>query len=197
MATPPHRLPAAVACAAALVVPLVVAGPAAADVEVRRDPRGDVSEIQGRQQEPRPSAGVLQLTSRHADGRVSMQVVVADLDTTSAVGANFAVGTSDERLLVAVVQRTADGEKVVGLYDTDLGQEVDCPGLQGNLLPAADRVTASVPRSCLGRPRWVRTGAAAFAVYEEFVLSYADDALRDSRTRSPVPFVGTRRLLLD
>lgn len=36
-----------------------------------------------------------------------------------------------------------------------------CRGLRVEVEPARDRVVARVPRSCLGRPRWVRVGASA------------------------------------
>jgi hypothetical protein len=191
------RLLAAVVGAAVLVVPLLVAGPAAADTEVKTDPRGDVSEVRGREQAPRPSADVLQLRSQHQDGRVAMQVELVDLDTTSSVGTNFGVVTSDGRHFLAYVQRDEDGDRVVGLLDLDEMGNVDCPSLEGRLLPAADRVAVSIPRLCLGRPRWVRTGAVAFGVVEQLVLTYADDARRDGRTRQPYPFLGTKRLFLN
>ncbi|WP_299053592.1 hypothetical protein [uncultured Nocardioides sp.] len=196
MPSPLARALAAVACSAALVLPVAAAGPAAADTEVKADPRGDVSEIEGRQA-PRPSADVLQLRSRHADGVVALQVVLADLDTTSAVGTNVSVGTSDGRGFLAFVQRSEDGTKTVELIEPERDAVVPCPSLRGAVLPAADRITVSIPRQCLGRPRWVRTGALSLGVVEPFVLTYADDARRDGRVRQPFPFLGTKRLFLD
>lgn len=192
--TPLPRLLAAT-CTAALVVPLLLAGPASADTETKRDPRGDVSEIRGRgMPEVRRNVDVLQLTSTHADGVVSMRVVVDDLDRSTPVGGSFGVATSDGKRFLAVVQRDEAGQRSTFLVDAGTGQPVACRSLRAAFLPAADRITMSVPRACVRRPRWVRTGAVASSVVEPFVLTFGDDARRDGEVRSPVPFIGTKRL---
>ncbi|GGF32234.1 hypothetical protein GCM10011519_02030 [Marmoricola endophyticus] len=57
---------------------------------------------------------------------------------------------------------------------------VRCKGLRTHIDYARDSVTASIPRSCLGNPRWVRVGGAAatFAVDvdAETFSGYLDDA---------------------
>lgn len=196
MTIPLRRLFAPTACAAGLVVPLLLAGPAVADTEVKRAPRGDVSEIRGRQQAPQQSADVLQLRSRHADGVLALEVVVAQLDATIVTGVAFAIRTSVGRTLDASVSRDAEGVRSVHLFRRDTGR-VRCSGLRGGVRPAADRMTVTVPRTCLGRPRWVRTGALTYATSDEAVLTFNDDARRDGTVRPPYPALGTRRLFLN
>jgi hypothetical protein len=41
------------------------------------------------------------------------------------------------------------------------GQEVVCDEVDADVDPQADRVSITVPRDCLGTPRWVRVGALA------------------------------------
>jgi hypothetical protein len=58
-------------------------------------------------------------------------------------------------------------------------QEVlDCGGLRGRALPRQDRVQVTVPRACIGRPRWIRFGASMGL--ETKNAHYLDDARIDA-----------------
>lgn len=67
-----------------------------------------------------------------------------------------------------------------------------CPRLRFSINVAEDRVNVSVPRGCIGRPRWVRAGATTWGLGD-------DDALRRGRNDdnvdsygSPPPALGPR-----
>ena len=47
---------------------------------------------------------------------------------------------------------------------------------------ASKRVTVSIPRRCLGRPRWVKVGIIAVTLEEDVV--FADDALTNGVLRA-------------
>jgi hypothetical protein len=191
--TPLRRLLATVACAAALVVPLLVAGPATADTEVKNDPRGDVQSLALRA--PRPSADILRLTSTHADGVVAGRIGLVDLDTTSFLQVGFGIGTAGGDRYVAILTRE-EGEVGTMLVTVDDSETVWCPQLAGRVLPAADRVAIEVPRACVDRPRWVRTGAVTIAGAGDDDV-YFDDARRDGTLGANGIALGTRRLFLN
>ena len=78
------------------------------------------------------------------------------------------------------------------LYDDTRDRFVACPGRRMGANAAKDRVRVSVPRACIGRPRWVRVGAATWGLGD-------DDALRRGRNddhvnsyASPPPALGPR-----
>lgn len=78
------------------------------------------------------------------------------------------------------------------LWNETRGTFVGCPGRRMGVDLAEDRVRVTVPRACIGRPRWVRVGASTWGLGE-------DDALRRGRNdsnvdsySSPPPALGPR-----
>jgi len=67
--------------------------------------------------------------------------------------------------------------------------DVECPGATWALTRSVNRVQASVPRSCLGDPGWVRVGLGVVASPRNLKSSWADD----SRTKGKI---GERHLVL-
>lgn len=64
------------------------------------------------------------------------------------------------------------------------GKSIDCRGLRATVDMRVDRMTTSLPTSCLGTPRWVQVGVGAVAVAAnqtspEQAAAYADDAHRE------------------
>ncbi|MCH1866939.1 hypothetical protein [Nocardioides sp. CFH 31398] len=167
--------------------------PAAAEVEVHDDPRGDVVRVQ---RGAVASADVLRLRGEHAGSSLTVAMDLVDLtdremfialQVRSPTGADYTVE----------VGRDEDGEKTLLMArSTRRGTTgVDCRGLAGRFFARQDRVVVTVPRSCLKRPRWVRFGALAAASSSGPSRIYADDARRDGgRFRDDRPVLGQRRL---
>ncbi|MDZ5619225.1 hypothetical protein SFC88_00215 [Nocardioides sp. HM23] len=71
------------------------------------------------------------------------------------------------------------------------GPEVlDCSGLRGKALPRQERVVVTVPRACIGRPRWIRFGASMGRETEQ--VHFIDDARIDAGFRSDRCRLGPR-----
>ncbi len=71
------------------------------------------------------------------------------------------------------------------------GPEVlDCSGLRGRALPRQERVVVTVPRACIGRPRWIRFGASMGRETEQ--VHFIDDARIDAGFRSDRCRLGPR-----
>lgn len=76
----------------------------------------------------------------------------------------------------------------------------ECAGLVAELSVTAKAVTLTIPRSCLGEPRWVRVGAVSGGVvsggllFEGTVVTVSSDSwgLRGSGLSSLVPPLGPR-----
>jgi hypothetical protein len=76
----------------------------------------------------------------------------------------------------------------------------ECLGLVADLAPAANTVTVTIPRSCLGDPRWVRVGAASVGFdtdslsFGSTVVSVSGDTWgpRGSAFSALVPSLGPR-----
>lgn len=183
------------ASAVALVATLGLVAPASADVEVHRDPRGDVRQLDAGG--PRSSADVVRLRGEHAGSRLTFALDLADLAAPADSGDVYAgvrMRTPNGTEFTATANRT-DAGKEVTLY-RGLGDDViACPGLEGRFLSDADRIAFVVPRSCVQRPRWVRFGAVVGAGNSSF---YADDARRDGQVgNGGLARLGTRLLRRD
>ena len=110
------------------------------------------------------------LAVRHPDARVVIVVRFRDLRRQSEQVTSIALRT-DRKTYELDIDRGHEGRTVVflsawrppehvgecGAYTTDaLG--IPCDGMEGTISPTLDRVTARVPRRCVGTPRWVRAG---------------------------------------
>jgi hypothetical protein len=61
-------------------------------------------------------------------------------------------------------------------------REVRCPGLRTKRDVGRDTLLLSVPRSCLGNPRWVRAGVVLYTPHPDVDHMRVDDGFSD-RTR--------------
>lgn len=167
--------------------------PAAAEVEVHDDPRGDVVRVQ---RGAVASADVLRLRGEHAGSSLTVAMDLVDL-TDRDMFVALQVRTPTGADYTVEVGRDEGGDKGSFMSrDTRRGSTaVDCPGLTGRFFARQDRVVVTVPRTCLNRPRWVRFGALAAASSSGPSRIYADDARRDGgRFRDDRPVLGGPRL---
>ena len=52
------------------------------------------------------------------------------------------------------------GRLSASLFHANGPEVLDCDGLRGKTLPRRERVVVTVPRACIGNPRWIRFGAS-------------------------------------
>jgi hypothetical protein len=112
-----------------------------------------------------------------------------------SIGDSWAYGgrirtSSGDELRVSI--RITPTEKFVELQ-TRQGDQVPCDGLHRHAARSTGRLTVTVPSSCLGRPRWVRAGAAyAYTVRDNH--QFGDDALQRRRLSTNSRFALTPEL---
>lgn len=130
------------------------------------------------------STDIVSTVVQHRARRLAVRV---ELRNTARSGYRFVVAglrtPADEHfdILLDYSRRPASGRvEVTG----SRGRPVSCPGRSWSLDPATAHVRVSVPRSCLGDPRWVRVGVGTTAVSRDFDSIRGDDSRRDGLARN-------------
>lgn len=167
----------ALVAAAAMLVPLVPTA-AHADSYTHTDAVGDVVSFEGTTDTPAPAQvnGDIAWTKvRHKSRKIVLTTRYRDLDGSGYSVHYFAIRTSKMTREVTLVTFPGHtGGKV--MMSKPNGKNVRCH-LTRLIDYTANTATVSVPRSCLGRPRWVKVGAAfATSPSTAFGSGFADDA---------------------
>jgi hypothetical protein len=119
-----------------------------------------------------PDGDIVSVTTVHGAKNVRVRVrarhlsldqtiLLAKLRTTPGGPAYFFSGTADIGMRMAIMTK---GQARI----------VVCRGIWMRFRPGRGYVTAVIPRSCLGNPRWVRAGAALMTT-DSLVATLADD----------------------
>ena len=185
----------------ALLCALIVAVPgvASADQTKINDPKGDVYRVaeDGTQgvvkQGAVPNTDILRTVVRHSKRAVSLTVKYVKLKRKTSTfisydaelrvprqGVFHALVVVDPTLKSAYVNLT-DGHYV----------SIECPQAKASVHPDEGRVLARVPRSCLGKPKWIRFGASALSLSSaKAKKSYVDNALSSGSSLTGKLFAG-------
>jgi hypothetical protein len=168
-----------IALAAGVLASMVLAAPASADTVTHTDALHDVVKFDGDNQTNAPTVkegDVRRVTVAHTSGRVVVRLKYAELSRVNSWGAIALVRTS------AGKQFELDLEAASGIgwqgkltVSHATGSTIACPGADRKVDYALDTVRFSVPRGCLGDPRWVKVGVA----HVRFVTAsklFGDDA---------------------
>jgi len=99
----------------------------------------------------------------HGPNRITMEVRYRDLNASgSAIVHDFRIGTNKHRIreigIVAGPGRWQGHRIVLNRH----GKRVHCKGVHWSLQYGANLVRVSVPRRCLGNPKWVHVGIGTF-----------------------------------
>ncbi|WP_244929994.1 hypothetical protein [Nocardioides sp. W7] len=147
-----------------LATPVVAAGSAQAGSWSHRDAKGDVvrgsAAGDGAVEDPSDQAtDITRLKVNHGPGKVTVTLVVRDLKG----GDHAVVGrlVTPEGDYSVTYLRSAD-LKMFTLTDDAAGADtpdVPCRGKRISFDASGDRIRITVPRTCLGSPKWVRVGA--------------------------------------
>jgi hypothetical protein len=120
---------------------------------------------------------------RHHSKTVKIESVYADLRKprgSEEISMFTSLLTRDGEYDVTVSATREDPKGVVGMYTSGpFGTDVvDCAGLQGRFDYDTDTVSISVPRSCLGKPAWIRYFSEAALALHNGKVTYYDIAGR-------------------
>jgi len=113
--------------------------------------------------------------------------VLVELELASLRRSGLAVGESLRIVTDRHVERDITVQLVPGTGRTTVyvegrnGQDRPCPGITAKLDFAHATTSVSVPRSCLGRPDWVRVGVGAFKQTSESTYFFDDAGVRAGR----------------
>lgn len=166
--------------AAALALPLtpltVATAASAAEVPVSRvvleDQTGDVWAIgDGAHAEwvsagNVPTADVVRAVVRHGRHKVKVKMTFANLRRVEPQHYSAALFSRRQYGAVFVSAGPGRWRGRHQLVDGDFAN-VKCPGLSHSIDYATEQITMSVPRSCIGRPNWVRVDMANFMFHGE------------------------------
>lgn len=122
----------------------------------------------------RAQGDVVSSSVQHQRNAVVMRMQYRELDPSGAAGGHlFVIRTSRLARLVTVFTGPGywDGKVVT---EDGLGRKVGCR-VARSIDYVANTATVVVPRSCLGRPRWVRVGMAGLS-FDSLDTVFADDA---------------------
>ena len=123
---------------------------------------------------------VLKSVANHSAKRVKIKFKFADLLSGSgraSVGASIKTNKENYDLTLF---RLKGFKRGLQLKDLE-GNTIRCAGKKKDVDAVRDFIKISVPRSCLGSPRWIRVGIAAIS--ESGADTFADDALRSGGIR--------------
>ena len=150
-------------------------------------PSGDVVATDGGAAVPaNQTADITGITVTHAARKVTTAVT---LRSVAASGWNLVAAIRTPAATYRVTLIDLGSSSYVAL--SRKGKVVDCAGLTRSIDATNDRVGVGVPRSCIGRPDWVRVGAVVTASQNSTVV--ADDARLDGAlTASGDPKLGGR-----
>ncbi len=165
----------ATATAASMVV-LLGATAATADTARHGDRRHDVASEQGAA--PRAAdPDITRVTVRHGAHRLVIRVTARNVSRDTDMGLSKVATPRGRFNLFSVLD-----EPVTVIQPAGPPREVRCPGLRTRRNVARDTVVVSVPRRCLGNPRWVRAGAVLYTPHPDVDHMRVDDGFSD-RTR--------------
>lgn len=184
------RLVHATAVTAGALVLALGATPARAAVHSHADAVGDV--VVGSCADPEDESSCTEkvdpgvrngdikaLSFRHTTDRVVVRVRHRDLNKAFTHGHLVQVVTDEGlRREVNVVAGAGSAQPDMVEVSRPNGAVVSCAGVRASYDLANEVALVSVPRRCLGTPRWVRVGVGAFSMTDDFSTVRVDDGLR-------------------
>lgn len=210
---------AALACSAVLAMsaPSASAAPGSAETEaspvrwsshhrqdleahriVHHDARRDVLnfDAESEARSPAPHNRTSDIVTTVVDHQSNRLVVEARVRHLSRMGYHLMVSqivTSDGRRYELEVEYSLKPIGSSFSLRRSSGKDVSCPGGTWSINRSIDRISASVPNSCLGDPAWIRVGVALVEAPLDFKASWVDDSRRQGRIGERHPTLGPRQ----
>lgn len=153
---------AATLTAAVIPLAVVAAGPASADSQSHADDRQDVvGQTEGGDPTVVPgdrARDIVWSKATYGNQKLNLLIEVRELASSNY---SFTWDVKDPSGRWWVTYQRTDTATYVYLQVAG-GDESPCSGLTHARSDSTDRVRVTVPRSCLGAPKWVRYGVASF-----------------------------------
>lgn len=167
-----------------------LASPASAEKHEAPDGIGDTVVYGEPDDTKTDSADVVKSVVNHSARKMNITVWTVDLRPGLARAGVYAMIRTDGRTYeLALRGRDRSGSEFE--LSTNLrGREVICPGKKKTVSAGRDFIRLSVPRKCLGSPRWIKVGLGATRYNEPDYLT--DDALRPGLRQDGYPTFGPR-----
>ena len=167
--------------AAALLLPAT----AHADKAVHRDAVGDVVSVDESEEiTPAPDqkrGDVTRTVANHRAQRVTFKVKMRELPRRASMhGVSTRIVTKQRSYSLDILRVPGLGKDPV--LSTRRGKVIECDGLTDTRNDKRRTVSFSVPRSCLGNPRWVRLGSRVFHM-SNGTKAFLDESHRDGLDR--------------
>lgn len=128
----------------------------------------------------RADGDILRTSVRHGKRQVTLAMSYANLTSPSSdneFGMHiFRILTNRQPIRELRLETTATRPYGTLTIETPNGHAVKCRGQRWTVSYARHFVRVSVPRRCLGRPRWVRVGMATAKANTTRFAGYIDDA---------------------
>lgn len=166
---------AATTGALALALAVGVAGPSAAADYTHTDPAKDVVLTDPFDVGPAPDnkeADIVKVSVTHSATKVRSTIELRDITKSRkhnfVINLRAKVGAKVRHFDIYLQTDPSDAQGELTVYGKD-GLPVTCPGQSSDIDYGKDVVTVTVPRSCLGKPSWVKT-----AITAEWVPSHDD-----------------------
>lgn len=185
--------------AVVLSTAVVLAAPAAhAERIITDDAAGDVvsitfgesDDLDNSEVVPAPDATSVDMTRTivdHRASRVRVTVRFRDVRPSQFRITEIQLRTPQRQFAVSISRMRGEGSTV---DMTRAGRELECDGLRAALDRATDRLTTTIPTSCLDGPRWVQVGVGSAALEGDVTPGdaeagpvLADDSHLDGRIR--------------
>lgn len=130
----------------------------------------------------RTDGDVLRSVVRHRPRSVLVELQLASLRRSGlAVGESLRIVTDQHVRRDITVQLVPGTGRTTVYVEGRNGQDRPCPGIQARLDFPHATTSVSVPRSCLGRPDWVRVGVGAFKQTSQSTYYFDDAGVRAGR----------------
>jgi len=177
-----------------IATPVVAAGSAHAGSWSHKDARGDVMSVSmvadgGVAKDPTDKAtDITRISVNHGRGKVTVTLKVRDVTggDTAVLGRLVTPDGDYEAMVIR-----SGGMRLFTLADGSVDSDptdTPCRGKKVTFDTKRDRIRLTVPRTCLGSPKWVRVGAALLRgdlmSMEESESLTIDEALRKGSKRA-------------
>lgn len=160
--------------AAASLTVLLGATAAHADTVRHSDQRHDVQRVDEDRPGPLPGAAnpdITRVTIRHGAARVTVRMAAREIDGDTFFSM-ARIATPSGRYDLAAIY----GGGGVSYLSHRGDEDVRCAGIVTTRHTGRNVIVMSVPRHCLGTPRWVRVGAAAISAHGDVRTGHLDVA---------------------
>ena len=163
-----------------------------ADSYSRNDPSGDVVKAvfdpDGSVRQPgRTDGDIVRSGVSHGKHRINLALRMRAIGRSANQETiyDFRIGSRHRVREVILTAKPGKWQGSARVYDRR-GNSARCKGVRWSISYTAELVTVSVPRRCLGKPKWVHVGMGVANLVGNDVDLYSDDAMTNGVDADPL-----------